>query len=79
MYILFIMRIAVVFGAFVIMIGIGIMSFGMHLFLSSINCGDVPFCNEEKIGVILMTLGALVAGVGANYLPYLSQMKSKTR
>lgn len=79
MCILFIMCIVLALGVIVVIIGICVMGFGMCLFLSSINCGDVSFCYEEKMGVILMTIGALVAGVTANNLPYLSQIKSKTR
>ena len=79
MHILFIMRSTVIAGVMVVVVGIGIMFWGGRLFLSSVNCGDVSFCYEEKMGIILMTIGALLAGVFANYLPYLSQMKSKMR
>ncbi len=47
--------------------------------LSSINCGDVSFCYEEKTGVILMTMGTLITGVTDNYHLYSSQIKSKIR
>ena len=73
------MRSAVIAGLIVIAIGFTIMVRGIILFLYSINCGDVSFCYEEKSGVILMTMGALTTGIAINYLPYLNQIKSKTR
>ena len=78
MYILFIMNMAIV-GLIMLGVGVYFMLWGISLFLYSINCGDVSFCFEEKSGVILMTMGALIVSVGANYLLYSSQIKSKTR
>ena len=66
----------VIAGLVVMIIGFSIMIYGGNLFLNSINCGDVPFCYEEKVGVIHMTMGALIAGVSAGYMPHLNRIES---